>query len=119
MLAALALLLAADTVKYVPRHEELKYTFGGHPPVLHLKPGTRLVSWTEDCFDGAVKTAGDLPSRVMPPGHDNPQTGPFHVEGAEPGDTVAVHLLKIEPARSYGVSSFAPGFALRPPSGVA
>ena len=67
MLAALALLLAADTVKYVPRHEELKYTFGGHPPVLHLKPGTRLVSWTEDCFDGAVKTATDLPSRVMPP----------------------------------------------------
>jgi acetamidase/formamidase len=68
------------------------------------------VSWTEDCFDGMVKTAADLPSRVMPPGHDNPQTGPFHVEGAEAGDTVAVHLLKLEPARTYAVSSFGPGF---------
>src|SRR3954469_17459539 len=54
MLAALALLLAGATVKSGPRHEEVKYAFGGHPPVLHLKPGTRLVSWTDDCFDGAV-----------------------------------------------------------------
>src|SRR5438094_8222656 len=46
----------------------------------------------------------------MPPGHDNPQTGPFYVEGAEPGDTIAVHLVKLEPARSYAVSAFAPGF---------
>ena len=46
----------------------------------------------------------------MPPGHDNPQTGPFHVEGAEPGDTIAVHLVAVEPARDYAVSAFGPGF---------
>jgi acetamidase/formamidase len=46
----------------------------------------------------------------MTPGHDNPQTGPFYIEGAEPGDTVVVHILKLEPARSYAVSSFGPGF---------
>jgi acetamidase/formamidase len=46
----------------------------------------------------------------MPPGHDNPQTGPFFIEDAEPGDTVAVHILKLEPARAFGVSSFGPGF---------
>ena len=57
-----------------------------------------------------MKTAADLPSKVMPPGHDNPQTGPFFIEGAEPGDTVAVHIRKLEPARAYGVSSFGPGF---------
>ena len=68
------------------------------------------MTWTEDCFDGAVKTAADLPSKVMPPGHDNPQTGPFFIEGAEPGDTIAVHILKLEPARGFGVSSFGPGF---------
>jgi acetamidase/formamidase len=28
----------------------------------------------------------------------------------EPGDTVAVHVLKLEPARDYAVSSFFPGF---------
>jgi len=47
---------------------------------------------------------------VMTPGHDNPQTGPFWVEGAAVGDTVAIHIIKLEPARSYGVSSFGPGF---------
>jgi len=101
---------AAPTLRWVPEHSDLVYTFGGAAAKHRIIPGTRIVSWTEDCFDGAVKTASDLASKVMAPGHDNPQTGPFHIEGAEPGDTVAVHLLKIEPARSYGVSAVAPRF---------
>ena len=101
---------AAPTLRWTPEHGDLVYTFGGAAPKHRIVPGTRIVSWTEDCFDGFVKTAADLPSRVMPAGHDNPQTGPFYVEGAEPGDTIAVHLLKLEPARSYAVSSFGPGF---------
>jgi acetamidase/formamidase len=100
----------APTLNWIPKHEDLVYTFGGAAPKQRIKPGTRIVTWTEDCFDGVVKTAADLPSRKMVPGHDNPQTGPFYVEGAEPGDTVAVHIVKLEPARSYAVSSFGPGF---------
>src|ERR1039457_1632937 len=100
----------APTLNWIPKHEELVYTFGGASPRQRIKPGTRIVTWTEDCFDGAVKTAADLPSKKMTPGHDNPQTGPFFVEGAEPGDTLAIHLVKLEPARSYAVSSFGPGF---------
>jgi acetamidase/formamidase len=100
----------APVLRYVPRHEELVYTFGGAPAKHRIVSGTRIVSWSEDCFDGAVKTAADLPSKAMPPGHDNPQTGPFHVEGAEPGDTIAIHLLELRPARDYAVSSFGPGF---------
>lgn len=100
----------APVLNWIPKHEDLVYTFGGAPAKQRIKPGTRIVSWTEDCFDGAVKTSADLPSKVMASGHDNPQTGPFHIEGAEPGDTVAVHILKLEPARDYGISSFFPGF---------
>jgi acetamidase/formamidase len=100
----------APVLNWIPKHDELVYTFGGAAPRQRIKPGTRIVTWTEDCFDGAVKTAADLPSKKMTPGHDNPQTGPFYIEGAEPGDTVAVHILKLEPARSYAVSSFSPGF---------
>jgi acetamidase/formamidase len=88
----------------------LVYTFGGAAPRQRIQPGTRIVTWTEDCFDGLVKSAADLPSKVMPPGHDNPQTGPFFVEGAQPGDTLAIHFAKLEPARSWAVSSFSPGF---------
>jgi acetamidase/formamidase len=100
----------APTLRWTPEHRDLVYTFGGAAPKQRIVSGTRVVSWTEDCFDGAVKSSADLPSRVMTAGHDNPQTGPFHVEGAEPGDTIAVHLVKLEPARNYAVSSFAPGF---------
>ncbi len=95
---------------YVPKHEELKYTFGGVPAAKRIRPGTRIVSWTEDCYDGAVTKPGQLPSKVQLPGHDNPQTGPFHVEGAEPGDTLAIRIEKLEPARDYGISSSFPGF---------
>jgi acetamidase/formamidase len=40
----------------------------------------------------------------------NPQTGPFHIEGAEPGDTLAVHFVSIEPARDWGASTTIPLF---------
>ncbi len=107
---ALGVPATAPALEWVPKHEDLVYTFGGAPAKHRIVPGTRIVTWTEDCFDGVVKTAADLPSKVMAPGHDNPQTGPFWVEGAEPGDTLAIHIMKLEPARSYAVSSFGPGF---------
>jgi acetamidase/formamidase len=40
----------------------------------------------------------------------NPQTGPFYVEGAEPGDTLALHLVALEPARDWGASAAIPFF---------
>ena len=101
---------AAPVVTWIPKHEDLCYSFGGVAPKQRIKPGTRIVTWTEDCFDGAVKTSADLATKVMTPGHDNPQTGPFYIEGAEPGDTIAVHLVKVEPARNYAISSYFPGF---------
>jgi acetamidase/formamidase len=97
-------------LRYVPKHEELKYTFGGAPAARRIQPGTRIVSWTEDCYDGAVTKPDQIPSKVQLPGHDNPQTGPFFVEGAEPGDTLAIHIEKLEPARDHGISSSFPGF---------
>jgi amidase len=97
-------------LRYVPKHEDLKYTFGGVAPAAHIAPGTRIVSWTEDCYDGAVTKPGQLPTKVQLPGHDNPQTGPFYVDGAEPGDTLAIRIEKLEPARDHGISSSFPGF---------
>jgi len=88
----------------------LKYTFGGVAPAQRIRPGTKIVTWTEDCYDGAVTKPGQMPSKVMTPGHDNPQTGPFSIEGAEPGDTLVIRIDKLEPARKYGISSSFPGF---------
>jgi len=97
-------------LRWVPRREDLAYTFGGVAPRQRIVSGTRIVTWTEDCFDGLIKGPGDLISKVLVPGHDNPQTGPFFVEDAQPGDTLAVKILKLKPARSYAISAFSPGF---------
>src|SRR3712207_8387578 len=35
---------------------------------------------------------------------------PFHVEGAEPGDTLALHFVAMEPARDWGASAAIPFF---------
>ncbi|MEW9529723.1 acetamidase/formamidase family protein [Microbispora sp. NPDC049125] len=88
----------------------LTYTFGGAAPVMSVRPGTVLSTWTRDCFAGRVRSTGDLVSKVCDPRFINPQTGPFYVEGAEPGDTLAVHFVSIEPREARGVSSTVPFF---------
>jgi acetamidase/formamidase len=40
----------------------------------------------------------------------NPQTGPIYVDGAEPGDTLAVKIESIEPTRDWAVSCTIPHF---------
>ncbi|CCH89600.1 Acetamidase/formamidase [Modestobacter italicus] len=88
----------------------LVYSFGGAPPVLQLRPGEVVSTWRRDCFAGRVGSTADLVSEVCDPRLLNPQTGPFFIEGAEPGDTVAVHFLSIEPRETRGFSSTVPFF---------
>ncbi|MFG1603715.1 acetamidase/formamidase family protein [Actinoplanes sp. NPDC049265] len=99
-----------DVVSYRPSPEELAYTFGGREPVRRVRPGTILELYTEDCFGGRVRTVDDLPSQVCEFPYLNPVTGPFFVEGAAPGDTLAVHFVSITPARDWAVSSTFPHF---------
>jgi acetamidase/formamidase len=100
----------ADVFVFTPSPDEFAWTFGGAAPVARIRPGTILELFTEDCFAGRVRTTSDLVSAVCNFPFLNPQTGPFYVEGAEVGDTVAVHLISIEPARSWGASSTVPLF---------
>jgi acetamidase/formamidase len=95
---------------YRPAPEELSYTFGGRPAVARVAPGTVVELYTEDCFGGRVRGLDDLPSKVCEFPYLNPVTGPFHVEGAEPGDTLALHFVSIEPARDWAVSTTFPHF---------
>ena len=95
---------------YRPSADEYAWTFGGAAPVAHIQPGTILEVFTEDCFAGRVRTNDDLVSVVCEFPFLNPQTGPFYVDGAEPGDTLAVHFVSIEPARTWAASSTVPLF---------
>jgi acetamidase/formamidase len=88
----------------------LVYTFGGAEPVATVHPGTAIVTSTLDCFAGLIRTTEDLPSERLDPRYLNPQTGPFYVDGAEPGDTIAVHFVSVEPQYPWGVSTTVPFF---------
>jgi acetamidase/formamidase len=99
-----------EVVEYRPDTRELAWTFGGVPPVRRVSPGTVLELWTEDAFCGKVRSETDLVSQVCEFPFVNPQTGPFYVDGAEPGDTLAVHFVSIEPSRDWAVSTTVPLF---------
>jgi acetamidase/formamidase len=93
-----------------PEAADFVWTFGGAPPLARIAPGTVLELFTEDCFAGRVRGVNDLVSEVCEFPYVNPQTGPFYVAGAQPGDTLAVHFVSIEPARDWGVSTTVPLF---------
>lgn len=95
-------------VHYEVKPSELKYTYAAsYAPVARLKPGNILDTNTVDCFGNAIKKPGDTLS--MAPG-DNPLTGPFYIEGAEPGDTLAVKILDLKVDGDQGIGALAPGF---------
>lgn len=78
-------------------------------PIARVKPGETVAIYTEDAFESRITRATDRPSEILG-SYLNPQTGPIYVEGAEPGDTLAVRLVSIEPTRDWAVSIFLPSF---------
>ncbi len=75
----------------------LVYEFSRHnEPRLRIKPGETIAVETEDAFSGQIRTNDDRRNFATMP-FSNPQTGPICVEGAEPGDALAVKIESIEP----------------------
>ncbi len=70
-------------------------TIGSHEPVLHIAPGDTVITSTVDAHG---QDATDQSVTVGP----NPMTGPFYIEGAEPGDTLVVHIERLIPNRATG-----------------
>jgi amidase len=74
-------------------------TMGSHPPVLHIDSGDRVLTTTVD-----ARGKDENGEQVTPAG--NPMTGPFFINGAEPDDTLALHLERITPTGRVGWSSW-------------
>jgi acetamidase/formamidase len=89
---------SAETHKFKPTAGVLTFTV--RPPILTVKPGdtveTETFSRSGDYYD--PKIAGPWPGEV----------GPFAVEGAAPGDTLAVRIVKLTPNRDIAVSNVRP-----------
>lgn len=97
------------------RRDQLTYVFAPDvAPVLTISSGETVVFETYDTSTGRVRHVDDLPHylAVRDPNKVNPAAGPIRVEGAEPGDGLAVTIQSI---RLQG-----PGFVrLHPKAGLA
>ena len=86
----------------------------GNEPTLRIADGDEVVARTREVSDGQVtpeSTADALGSLDM--ARLYPLVGPIYVEGAEPGDTLAVEMLSIE-TQGWGWTAMLPGLGLLP-----
>jgi amidase len=98
---------AAQSKPIVP--ETYHNTFSrAHPVLARIKPGAVVSTRTIDA-SGRDET-GTIKGRPS-----NPLTGPFYVEGAEPGDALVVRFTRVRMNRNWGYSSYRLGlYSLMP-----
>jgi acetamidase/formamidase len=78
----------------LPSHRYFN-AIGVAEPCLRVADGDTVVTDTVDAsgLDAREVTVASRP---------NPMTGPFFIEGAEPGDTLAVRIDRLTPSRATG-----------------
>jgi amidase len=83
----------------VHRFEPTRYhtTIGSHEPALTIASGDTVITTTVDAR-GMDASGRQVTER------GNPQTGPFFIAGAEPGDTLSVRFDRLQPNRRMGWS---------------
>lgn len=91
-------------VQRITRERAFRYLFDARSPAaLRVEPGERFAVETNDASSGMLRAAEDWGRYrrsalgITTPGLSNPMAGPVHVEGAEKGDLLAVHLHEILP----------------------
>src|SRR4051812_6901989 len=86
--------LATMSITRIPR-DQLVYGFNAQtPPVATIQPGDEVVFETYDTSTGRIFEPEDVPKfvAVRDPKKVNPAAGPVYVEGAAPGDALAVDI---------------------------
>ena len=87
------------------------YEFGPEiEPIATVEDGASVTIETRDSLDGAVQSDADVIDAV--PEEVNAATGPIAVEGAQPGDVLAVEIEAIRPAEPAGRVVTIDGFGL-------
>lgn len=79
-------------------------------PVLQVRDGDAIMFETCDCFEDQI-TSVDTPFNELDWNRINPATGPVYIEGAEPGDILAVTIDRIQ-IGDRGVMVTGPGLGV-------
>ena len=82
-----------------------------YPVLARIEAGDTVVTKT-------VGTGGKDLNNEQKSEPGNPLTGPFYVEGAEPGDSIAVELSKVRLNRNWGYTSYRLGLVALMPDHV-
>src|SRR6202167_4903577 len=97
---------SARVVNYAPTYATVKFDFGPADPVARLSPGEILETDTLNC----TKDCAGIPAdKLELARNSNLLTGPFYIEGAEPGDTLAIEFLELHVNGTQGEGEIAPG----------
>jgi acetamidase/formamidase len=105
----------AAEVRYDPG-DKVYFTYCyAHPPAARIKPGDTVITNTRDASNDAFTVSDKTLAPKLDLTKVNPQTGPFYVEGAEPGDTLVVHIDSIELNRDWGWGGSIPYFGVLAP----
>jgi amidase len=89
--------LVGETHRISPKQYYVTFS-ASHPPIARLRPGDTVIT---KCLDSRGRDEAGL---LILDG-DNVLTGPFYIEGAEPGDTLAVRLDRVRLNRDWGWNS--------------
>lgn len=101
--------MAIATVDHVVSRDDIIWAFGPDlEPVLEVEPGATVRFETRDCFDGQIRSEDDLVTAIDFE-RVNAATGPVAVAGAEPGDSLVVEILDVQPIE-WGVATLIPGY---------
>ena len=94
-----------------PPTEDLAWVIGPYQePIAHVSPGETVQISTLDAFGNLIDSPDLNLSEIIQVPFVNPCTGPIFVDGAEPGDTLAVTIDSISITRDYAVSCLIPEF---------
>ncbi|HUV06702.1 MAG TPA: acetamidase/formamidase family protein, partial [Spirochaetia bacterium] len=79
------------------KKDKVIYSFDyKHKPVEMVDDGEEFIFETLDALGGRIHTVKDALDVVLPRELHNPATGPVYINGAEPGDTLAVKIIDIK-----------------------
>ena len=106
---------SAAEVRYDPG-DTVYFTYcHAHPPAIRIKPGDTVITRTKDAANDVFQPTDKTVFPRLDLTRVNPQTGPFFIEGAEPGDTLVVRIDRIGLNRDWGWGASIPYFGALAP----
>jgi amidase len=113
--AALGTPALAEEVEYDPG-DTVYFTYcHSHPPAMRINPKDTVRTSTRDASNDVFSVSDKTVMSKLDLTKVNPQTGPFYIEGAEPGDTLVVHIDSISLNRDFGWGASIPHFGALAP----